>query len=173
LDYVAAEAIAHDARGIVWFTYWTPNPTEAIYHWKGGAIEYDGTPSPRADTLAAVNARARALAAAFRRQGNPARVAHFGSPMPRGSFVRADRIPGLRGVDGGPATVASHGGSWLVINRDRTHARTLTLFLKPAVGVVSVTEPDSTHASPVDPARRSVVLALEPGGSVVLGIAPR
>ena len=174
MDYEAAEAIAHGARGIVWFTYWTPNPTGHEGPWRGGAVEYDGRPSARADTLALVNARVRRLAAIFRSLSSP-RVAHFGSPMPKGSFIRGDRIAGLRGVDGGPATVAAVSGRdrWLVINRDRSQARTLTLLLQPSVGVASIEEPDSTRAHEVDPARRSIVLALAPGGSAVLGIVPR
>jgi hypothetical protein len=174
MDYESAEAIAHGARGIVWFTWWTPNPQGPEGPWSGGAVEYDGTPSARADTLTLVNARARRLAALFP-CAPPPRVAHFGSPMPRGSFVRSDRIRGLVGVDGGPATVAASGdrSRWLVINRDRSRAHTLTVRLDHSTGVASVIEPDSARTHVVDPKRRSIVLALEPGGSALLGIVSR
>jgi len=173
LDYLAAEAIAHGSRGIVWFTYWTPNPAGFEGPWKGGAVEYDGTPSARADTLAWVNARARRLAAMF--PPGEIRVAHFGSPMPKGSFIRSDRIAGLRGVDGGPSTVANYRDRWLVINRDRSRTRTFTLLLQPQTGVRYAYEPSDSIAAlhAIDPARRSVLLTLGAGGSAVLGIAAR
>ena len=183
MDYLVAESIAHGACGISWFTYWTPNPDEPVQQWRGGAVEYDGTPSPRADTLRAVNAYTRRLASAFPSSvAEVVRVAHFGTPMPRGSRIPSDAIPGLRGVDGGPATVAGAtwgaGGNvcWLVINRDRGRSRTLTVLLKPEVGVADVLDPaeaDTTVRHLVDPAKRSVILTLTPGGSAVLGIVRR
>jgi len=177
LDYLAAESIAHGARGIVWFTWWTPNPAEPDYRWRGGAIEYDGRPSARADTLGMVNARARTLAAMFRPgPWRQPRVAHFGGAMPQGTPIPIDRIPGLLGIVGGPSTVAARehptGPLWLVINRDRVHGHTFTLNLAPSTHVQSVCDPDSGFFIAHDPTRRSVVLALPPGGSAVLGIAP-
>jgi len=177
LDYLAAESIAHGARGIVWFTWWTPNPRGPEGPWLGGAIEYDGTPTPRADTLAMVNTRARALARQFlARNGDLAsvRVAHLGGGMPTGSLIPTDRIPGLVRVEGGPSTVAARwiNGDvrWLVINRDRSRLRTFTLRLAQETGVEGVFDPDSVRWHAHDPARRSVVLALPPGGSAMLGI---
>jgi hypothetical protein len=173
LDYLAAEAIAHGSRAIVWFTYWTPNTAGPEGPWSGGAVEYDGTPSARADTLAMVNACARRLAAVF--PPGAIRVAHSGTPVPTGSSLISDRIAGLHGVDGGPATVASRGDRWLVINRDRSRTRTLELLLADDIGVSRVLDPaDSTGAwHAVDPERRSVLLTLGPGGSAVLGIVAR
>ena len=178
LDYLAAESIAHGAHGIVWFTYWTPNPSEPALHWRGGAIEYDGAPTARADTLALVNDRARALAREFLESSGElrsVRLAHLGGEMPKGSPIPSDRIAGLVSVVGGPSTVAARSFNgevrWMVINRDRAHGHTFTLGLAQETGVEGVFDPDSSRWHAHDPARRSVVLALPPGGSAVLGIA--
>ena len=177
LDYLAAESIAHGARGIVWFTWWTPDPNEPGQHWRGGAIEYDGTPTARADTLALVNERARALAGEFLEASGDlrsVRLAHLGGAMPKGAPIPGDRIPGLLRVAGGPSTVAARWFNgdvrWLVINRDRAQGHTFTLGLAQETGVGNVFDPDSARWHAHDPARRSVVLALPPGGSAVLGI---
>ena len=177
IDYLAASR-SRTAPRIVWFTWWTPNPAEPNQHWRGGAIEYDGTPTPRADTLAAVNARARALAGQFLDAAGDlrsVRVLHLGGAMPKGSPIPGDRIPGLIGVAGGPSTVAARWFNgdvrWMVINRDRARGHTFTLGLAAETGVEGVFDPDSSRWHAHDPARRSVVLALPPGGSAVLGIA--
>jgi len=60
----------------------------------------------------------------------------------------------------------------MVINRDRIHGHTFTLHLAPSTGVQEICDPDSGFFRWHDPARRSVVLALPPGGSAVLGIVP-
>ena len=94
--------------------------------------------------------------------------------MPKGSPIPVDRIPGLLRVAGGPSTVAARriNGDvrWLVINRDRTQGHTFTLGLAQETGVGNVFDPDSSRWHAHDPARRSVVLALPPGGSAMLGI---
>lgn len=60
LHWQANLALAHGARGIVWFTYWTPNPAEAL-RYREGPIAYGGTRNASYDTVAAVNARVAAL----------------------------------------------------------------------------------------------------------------
>jgi hypothetical protein len=169
LDYLAAESIAHGARGIAWFTYWTPDSAGPEGPWSGGAVAYDGTPSARADTLAEVNRRARKLAELFD-VGGALRVAHFGGAMPRGVPIPNDRIPGLRSAVGGPMTVASRSARWLLINRDRSAAHVMTLGLADDVGVDAVVDSDTSRG---DPARRTVTLRLEPGASAVLSLVPR
>ena len=176
LDYLAAEAIVHGARGLIWFTYWTPNPHEKGMEWRGGAVEYDGRRSPRADTLSAVNERARRLSWQFTRW--PIAIAHFGGSWPRGSTLTNGRIRGLLSAEGGPMTIASTVGhlaqSWIVINRDRTNARTMTLRLAPGFAVTGVYRPPAEEyvANP-DTASHVVRIDLPPGGSVALSMFGR
>ncbi len=85
--YQASQALAHGAAGITWFTYWTPDPNEEPWRWHGGAIAYDGARTARYDTLAAINRRVRALAAA---RGTMAlRTAHAGRGLPGGRTAGA------------------------------------------------------------------------------------
>jgi hypothetical protein len=171
LDYLAAEAVAHGAIGIIWFTYWTPNPQEEGMWWKGGAVEYDGRPSDRAELMRAVSMRARTLANQF--EGT--HVAHFGGDWPRGGLLVNARIPGMRAVRGGPCTVASWGSypaALLVINRDRASPRTFELDLEPRVGAVTIDRVDGSGAhGPFD--SRTVRVRLEPGGSAILNFGAR
>jgi hypothetical protein len=176
LDYLAAEAIVHGARGLIWFTYWTPNPREAGMEWKGGAVEYDGTRSPRADTLGAVNERARRLSWQFTRW--PIAIAHFGGSWPRGATLTNGHIRGLLSAEGGPMTIAAAVGhlaqSWIVINRDRANARTMTLRLAPGFAVTGIYRPPAEEyvANP-DTASHVVRIDLPPGGSVALSMMGR
>ncbi len=173
LDYQAAEAIAHGAGGIIWFTYWTPNPREVGIEWKGGAIEYDGTPSPRLEMLRLANEKARALAREF--QGRSFAVAHRGGAFPRGAPLSNARMRDLVRADGGPMTIATadHRGPnlYLVINRDRVGRRLLTLeFARGAEvqGIFRPASPDIGWKSVPKGPSRAVVLDLSPGESVVL-----
>jgi hypothetical protein len=81
LDYLAAESIAHGARGIVWFTWWTPDPRESGQHWRGGAIAYDGH-TDRACRHAGPRQRTRARPR--RRVPGSGRRSPLGAPRPPG-----------------------------------------------------------------------------------------
>jgi hypothetical protein len=179
MNYVAAEAVAHGAIGIIWFTYWTPNPREAGMRWNGGAVAYDGTPGARADTLRLVSDRARALAHDF--PPGPHSVAHFGGAWPRGALLTNQRIAGLTGATGGPLTIAavasgpSGGPTWLLINRDRVDGRTFTLAFDPTVGARSLRAPLQADADRqrYDPAERSIEISLGPGEASTLELVAR
>jgi hypothetical protein len=175
LDYLAAEAIVHGARGLIWFTYWTPNPHEKGMEWRGGAVEYDGTRSPRADILRAVNEHARALQSRVPRQ--PRSIAHFGGAWPKGSTLANRRIRGLLGAEGGPMTIAAIGRSsergFVLINRDRAQARTLTLRFAPDFqvnGVYRPAAPDSDWRANPDSASHIARIELPAGGSAILSV---
>ena len=182
LDYLAAEAVAHGASGVIWFTYWTPNPREEGMFWRGGATEYDGTPSARADTLREVNAHTRAIVAALR--SRPYAVVHLGGAWPRGSTLINLPISGLAGARGGPITLAAASlpdapgqRSWLVINRDRSRPRKIILQLEPSVLATSLLRPTCaatlTPFAPLNSIRELVTLDLLPGESVVVRLTKR
>ena len=179
MNYLAAEAVAHGALGIIWFTYWTPNPHEEGMWWKGGAVEYDGAPSARADTLQLTNTLARTLAREF-----PARwpaVAHFGGAWPRGAVLTNQRIPGLASASGGPLTIADAPANkpgrrtWLVINRDRGNTRTITLRFERSVRPEYLLRPLLAAADweRLDSAARSIDVRLDPGESALLELVER
>lgn len=60
LAWQANLPIAYGARGIVWFTYWTPPPTNPG-HYHDGPLTYDGHRTPTYGRLADVNAHVQAL----------------------------------------------------------------------------------------------------------------
>jgi len=140
--YQATQALVHGAAGITWFTWWTPNPAEEPWRWRDGAIAYDGTRTARADTLAAVNRRVRAIAAA--RGPGPMRAVHVGGGLPHGldpSFEVGSRLPPeapVTRVIGGPATLgwtlSTHSASaptkCVLANRDRANARAFTVTMR-------------------------------------------
>jgi hypothetical protein len=177
LDYLTSEAIAHGAGGFIWFTYWTPNPHEEGMWWRGGAIEYDGRVSARADTMHAANQRAHELASAF--PGiEPRSVAHFGGAWPRGTLPSNETIRGLRSVRGGPVTVAAalphrlDDILWMVINRDRSSTRTFELDLDSGIGARNLERgPGESQELNID--ARTVGIRLDPGGAAVLHLGVR
>jgi hypothetical protein len=179
LQYVASEAVAHGASGVIWFTYWTPNPDEPGMNWRGGAVTYDGQPTARADSMAIVSARARILSTWF--AGRATQVAHPGGAWPRGARLIEQSIEGLAGASGGPITVASvmhaeppSDRTWIVINRDRTRARHIQLRLAPGISARMILARAPGSPFPVqfvDPSERTVELDLEPGGSVLVSLA--
>jgi hypothetical protein len=179
MNYLAAEAVAYGAIGIIWFTYWTPNPQETGMWWKGGAVEYDGAPSARADTLLLANTLARTLAHEF--QARWPAVGHFGGAWPRGAVLTNQRIPGLASTSGGPLTIADTPASgrgrrtWLVINRDRVNPRTFVLRFERSVGPEAMLRPllASANWQRLDSAARSIDVRLDPGESALLELVER
>lgn len=174
LDYLAAEAIAHGARGLIWFTYWTPNPHEVGMKWRGGAVEYDGTRSPRADILRAVNQRAHALESHFSPR-QPRSIAHLGGAWPQGATLSNARIRGLLSADGGPMTIAAIGRSsergYVLINRNRKQARAFTLRFASGFQVNRVYRPamgDSGWRANPDSASHIARIELPAGASAIL-----
>ena len=91
LSWQANLALAHGARGIVWFTYWTPNPAEA-FRYRDGPIAYDGTRNPSYADVAGVNAEVQALGRELSRL-RCVDVRHSGHPPRGGRRLGAD-VPG-------------------------------------------------------------------------------
>jgi hypothetical protein len=147
MRYQALEALAHGATGLVWFTYWTPQPAEAPWFWRDGAVEYaTGAATAQFAPLARANALARRVAAFL--DGRPTLVSHVGGGLPAGSTAGAPPaaarpVPGLLGADGAPLTLAFTRADrdpgrpstrrLLVVNRDLAAARTVHLHFDPGV----------------------------------------
>jgi len=59
LRYQAMQSLAFGARGILWYTYWYPGPSNpAVAH---AIINHDGTRNPHYDMIKQINAAARAI----------------------------------------------------------------------------------------------------------------
>lgn len=176
LTWQANLALAHGARGIVWFTYWTPNPVESFrYH--GGPIAYDGSRNPSYEVIKRVNAGIGALG----RELAPLRCAdvrHTGR-LPRGG----------RRLGTGPVSAASFG----VTSPDATADLTFSLFTgesgrrhilvvnrdyrKPATAhLVCQTACERWAGTPgryrsASTAGRTLTVPLEPGGAALLRLS--
>ena len=60
LAWQANIPMAYGARGIAWYTYWTPKPTDA-QHFHDGPVTYDGRRTATYGRITDVNARVQAL----------------------------------------------------------------------------------------------------------------
>lgn len=167
-SYLALQALGHGATGIVWFTYWSPNPDEEPWRWKGGAIEYDGRVSARHDTLAALNRMVRRVAAW--RGPRPMLVVHAGGGLPRGFLEQPGRTaPGVEVAPGGPLSLAFGGREgdgarrYLVIDRTRRPGNRVRLVFAEAVGGLEVTRfgPGEGEGAPVERIERTPGRPLE------------
>jgi hypothetical protein len=174
-SYLALEALGHGATAVVWFTYWTPDPREEPWRWKGGAIEYDGRVSARFDTLAALNRKVRRVAAW--RGPRPMLVVHAGGGLPRGFVEPHGRAAPDVGITApGPVSLAfggrEPGGTrrYLLIDRSRATGNRARLEFAPSVGALEVSrfgEDARTERIERAPGRPlGLDLDLEPGGAV-------
>ena len=175
LAWQANLALAHGARGIVWFTYWSPNPAEPL-RYRGGPIAYDGSRNPSYDSVARVNAWIGALG----RELAPLRCAdvrHTGE-LPRGGG-RLDPDPaagstfGLAQRGEGNLTfglfLASDGRRHvLVVNRDYRNP-TQARIVSEAGWERWTGEPSRYKTS--DTASDPLMIRLEPGGAALLRAA--
>jgi hypothetical protein len=172
--YQAMEAIAHGASGIVWFTYWTPDPKEN-WHWKDGMLTYDGDRTYQYETVRAVNVEARTLGQWL--GGRPTQVAHFGEGLPPGAAREGGpeiKVPGLEEAVGGPLSIGFSKADpglrrMVVINRDLERTRTFALQFDSTVTRVEMQESPRSYRP-----QEGIRLTLEPGGAAAIevGYAP-
>lgn len=152
LSWQVFHALAYGARGVSYFTYWTPQPDEM--HHRRGIID-GGRLTPRYFQVQRLNRQLRAVGGALRGWRSLA-VADA-----RGEIATPLPIGPLAGVDGGDFTIGFFGNgeggiAALVVNRDYRNGATATLRLRdgspmpaelvddrwhPASGLTSVIEP--------------------------------
>jgi hypothetical protein len=175
------ESLAHGARAIIWFTYWTPNPDETPWRWHEGMVDYaTGEPTGQYAMVRAVNAEARRCAEFFGVGAND-RVAHLGGGLPAGADEIAAhgtfKVPGLTSARGGPMTIAHRAvvaGSrrLLVVNRDVAKARTFELAFDPElVQRIEATTFDDRPDAFESPRPHEARLRLPPGGAIGLELS--
>ncbi len=164
-------AVAYGACGVTWFTYRTPNPSEPVLLWRGGARAYDGGATDRTAIQATLGMEFLALANEMGRGRHT--VAHFG-PLPRDTAVPGEPVAGVDSVSGGPCTIAHATGArgadrWLLVNRDVTAARTLTIHWTAPMASLSIAQFDGAGVTGSFDARtRATVVTLAPGQAAVI-----
>ena len=135
LAWQAYLAMAHGARGIVWFTYWTPNPAES-FHYRDGPITYDGRRTAAYAAVAQLNPRLQALGkelSPFRSLG-----VRYTGPVPYGCKALAD-TPALRIQATAPLAVGFFRGPEartyaLLVNRDYRRTSLVRLSTRGSFG---------------------------------------
>lgn len=168
-----AMALAYGARGIGYFTYWTPPPDPA-WDWRPAVIDWDGTPTPWHAFLAGWNPRVRAAGDTLAR-ATWLSTRHAGS-VPRGgtgfapdSWVRA--VEGRAAL--GAFAEADGRLLLLVANADSASARRVTLTLS-ARGVERLADGGRWEALVTEPAAddHRLPLDLDAGDFALLRLAP-
>jgi hypothetical protein len=61
LRYEAFQTLAYGGRGVLWFTYWSPEATDKTAKWRHAMIDAAGKRDPHFDEVRTVNAELRAL----------------------------------------------------------------------------------------------------------------
>jgi hypothetical protein len=161
LAWQVHHALAYGARGVSYFTYWTP-PDDADWNYHDGLIE-DGRPTLRYFQVARINRELRALGGAldgFTSIAVADSLGEIGVPFPIGP---------IDGVEGGPITVGLFGDgagrlAVLLVNRDYRYGTTALLHLRAGAPPPDVFDADTA-------AWRStggVSYVLPPGGARLL-----
>jgi hypothetical protein len=162
---------AYGAKGLQYFTYWTPKPGTWDFH--DAPIRLDGTRSATWDILKAFNQEVQACADIILNSRSVA-VYHT-EPLPAGTRGLDDSSPFSR-IEGGEAIVAVHqlpdaSRYALVVNRSFSKTVTLRLTLQDWVKDVRWTQ-RAAGAEFLGLADRHVTLRLNPGAAAFLRLNP-
>src|SRR5690606_9212065 len=164
--------IAYGAKGIQYFTYWTPTPGTWDFH--DAPIKLDGTQSGTYELLQNLNRDIQRCAKIIL-EGRVVDV-FLTEPLPKGTRAIDTSSPFAK-IEGGAALVGLHvlpDGSRhaLVVHRSIASSATLELTLAPWVEKVSA-EHEVGGVRRVEIDGRKVKLELEAGAGVFLRIHPR
>jgi hypothetical protein len=132
LRWQVSHLLAYGARGIGYFTYWTPPPS-TFWNWQPAVITVDGARTPWFDVLAAFNPRVRAAGEALARAAWIT-TQHAGGTPPGGQgFVPDDWVAAVEGR-AAIGQFSDPGGARyvLVANSDSLAPRTIALVLPGA-----------------------------------------
>ena len=171
IRFQAWSNFAYGAKGLQYFTYWTPNPGTWDFH--DAPIRLDGTRSATWDVLKTFNQEVQACADIL--LNSQAVAVYHTEPLPAGTRG-LDKSSPFSHVEGGEAVVAVHQlpdtkRYALVVNRSFTKTVTLRLTLQDWVRDVNWTQ----RAGGVEflgVADRLVTLRLEPGAAAFLRLNP-
>jgi hypothetical protein len=162
LAWQVHHALAYGARGVSYFTYWTP-PGDGEWNNRYGLIE-NGRPTAHYFQVARLNRELQALSAALDRFESFAvadSLGEIGVPFPIGP---------IDGIDGGPITAGLFGdGSGrlavLLVNRDYRYGVTARLRLRADATAPQAFDVDTARWEPAP----TLSFVLPPGGSRLLG----
>lgn len=151
LSWQVAMLLAYGARGVGYFTYWTPAPDPAL-NWGPAIITYDGQRTAWYDVVSRLNVRVRA-AGELLAGLTWVSTQHAGSLPMGGEAFRGDDW--LSAVDGraavGRFTDAAGVPYLLVVNSDSLASREISLTLAGASGLSRlVTEPTGWQPQPAE-----------------------
>ena len=170
ISYQAMLALSYGAKGVVWFTYWTPRADEWGY--RGGPISYQGRRNPSYQRVATVNRRLQQLGRLLGER-EAREVRHAGELPVDGHPL--DATTPLSRADGGPLTVgffpppagaARADTLALLVSRDLRRPTRATLKWRGRAEIWDETKAAWAPYSEGDPA-----LLLPPGGVRLLRFA--
>jgi len=171
IRFQAWSNFAYGAKGLQYFTYWTPQPGTWDFH--DAPIRLDGTRSPTWETLKAFNEEVQACADII--LNSRAVAVYHTEPLPAGTRGLDKSSPFSR-IEGGEAIVAVHqmpdaSRYALIVNRSFTQTVTLRLTLQDWVKNVTYTQrPPGAEFRTLT--NRQATLRLPPGAPAFLRLNP-
>ena len=173
LRWQVAHALAYGARGVGYFTYWTPDP-DPTYNWQVGIIDGSGQRTPWYAFLAALNPRVAATGRALADLTWLATV-HSGS-VPQGAtaFTPDGWIAGVEGRAAlGEFTNALGARFLLVANSDSAAVQHLALTLAGATSIERLSDDGASWLAldtTLGPAGTRITLAPAAGDFLLLRV---
>jgi hypothetical protein len=178
LRWQAAQWLAHGARGLGWFTYWTPAP-DSVHGWQPGMIAWDtGERTARYAQVQRLQGRITPVGEALAGMAWISTEYAGGAPLGGAEFQPDSLVLAVEGrAVVGTFTDASGSPVLFVANRDSSATRTLALEVagERRVQRLSGTGAWSAQASEATPRGRRIVLTLAPGDFELLrldGVCP-
>lgn len=171
LRWQVGQWLAYGARGIGYFTYWTPAP-DARWNWRPAMIAYDGTRAPLYDDVRALNASTAIVGDALAGM-MWLECEQVGSVSPGGTpFAPDDAIAAVEGR----ATLGTfldelERTNVLVVNADSAAARTVTLTLAGAGRRAWALHEGGAWNEVAVSASGRCALALQPGAFTLLRLS--
>jgi hypothetical protein len=172
LRWQVSNLLAYGARGIGYFTYWTPRP-DPVWNWGPAIIGPDGQRTERYEMLRTFHQRLRPageLLASCRWTSTQATA-----PVPPGAapFVGDDWLAAVVGR----ATIGRFVDGWgrphlVIVNRDSLAGQEIHLIVRGATGVTRLDDPHGPSTTPIagnDPVP-PITLNLPPGDFALLRI---
>jgi hypothetical protein len=174
LRWQVAQALAYGARGIGYFTYWTPDPDPSV-NWQSGIIGNDGQRTGWYDFLRGFNPGVR-IAGDVLAKARRIRTTHAGSVPIGGAGFEPDQW--IRVVTGRSAIGEFRGAVGerlvLVANADSLAAATLTLETRDAPAARLMASGSSPYALTAEPGPvgARLTLGLAAGDFALLALDP-
>lgn len=163
--------LAYGAKGISYFTYWTP-PDDPVWHCRNGIITWEGERTAHYQEIKEVNKEVKVLGD-FLNNLKSIGAFHIGE-IPRGGKPLPEGAP-ISGVDGGNVTLGFFKdvrGTYycLLVNMDYKHPHQLKVFTKAEMVQIFNTETRKWKVPKFykEKEKRYFRLYISPGGGVLL-----